>query len=65
MSTRLEIQEYNLYDFMVKFQDAVKQGYNLGDTMQDVPQMFGTIFYAGLNKPDEEDKPVKQRKPKE
>ena len=47
---RLEIKEYNLYDFMVKFQDAVLDGYGMSDTMQDAPQQFGTIFYAGLVK---------------
>lgn len=64
--SRLEIQEYSLYDFMLKFQCAVQEGYVLGDAMGDVPQMFGTVFYAGLTRVEvAEDKPAKQRKPKE
>lgn len=56
MSNRVEIKEYNLYDFLNKFQEAIHKGYSMNTTMPDAPQQFGTIFYVGLTKEGKVDK---------
>lgn len=49
---KLKIENYGLWDFLQDFQQGVNQGYELDDSNEGFPQVFGSL-YTCLLKPKE------------
>ena len=48
---KVEVQEYGLFQFMVKVQELYEQGYRLNfEKNEDVPMSYGTLFVANMYK---------------
>ena len=52
MSDTIQIQEYNFLDYSLKLQEAVKNGYCIGDSVDGCPMIVGFSYTATLYKQD-------------
>jgi hypothetical protein len=50
MSDTIQIQEYNFLDYSLKLQEAVKNGYCIGDSVDGCPMIIGFSYTATLYK---------------
>lgn len=50
MSDTIKIQEYNLLDYSLKLQEAVENGYRIGDDVDGCPMIIGFSYCATLSK---------------
>ena len=50
--TKIEVQEYGLFQFMMKVQELYEEGYRLNfEKNEDVPMSYGTLFVANMYLP--------------
>lgn len=49
---KIEVQEYGLFQFMMKVQELYEEGYRLNfEKNEDVPMSYGTLFVANMYLP--------------
>lgn len=43
-STKIRVENYGLFEWLVELQEAIKQGYELDTSNEGWPQVFGSVY---------------------